>query len=697
MRYLLIIGCWLLAGWATDATGQSTRQWVKLGDRSAKDGDAYGAAQAYQNAFRKESSDLGVAYKMAEAIRAYRNYPEAEKAYQLVYDKDAASYPESLFWLATMKKYRGAYDEAGKDFNQFRKRYRDKASFFARKAKQEIKSCQAAKSIIKDTNAATVENLGTGANSFDSEFAPLLVNDSTLIFSALHFRKPLPGNRVGDENAFIQLYQATRQGGQWKTTGPLPPAVNDSTQHVGNGTFSADGTQFVFSKCDENYQCDLYVVKRYADGWGEAERMAEPVNLEGFSTTQPMFAEVDRKTVLYFVSNRPRGKGKLDIWYTVITRNGTKYSKPRNAGTRVNSRGNDITPFYDEAEKTLYFSSDWHPGLGGYDIFRSRGGLRSLTKARNVGVPVNTSVDEYYYSQSHANGLTEGMLASNRTGSLASKGETCCNDLYRVEYPEPPVGGADSLAEPEVTINNIGDYLPITLYFHNDEPNPKTWDTVTSITYLDAYEQYVDREEEYLTALTSGLTDPDKVEAAEANLEEFMLDYLDAGVDKLRLAANVLETALGNGTRIVLGVKGYASPLAKSDYNLNLTLRRISSLENYLDRYKNGLLRPYLNGTAENGGKLTIKRIPYGETKADKGVSDELADQRSSVYSREAALERKIEILSIDKEAAGILDVAQPDHDFGKIPDSRSVVHRFAITNNGVEPLQLEKVETTCG
>ena len=93
-------------------------------------------------------------------------------------------------------------------------------------------------------------------------------------------------------------------------------------------------------------------------------------------------------------------------------------------------------------------------------------------------------------------------------------------------------------------------------------------------------------------------------------------------------------------------MKGYASPLAKSNYNVNLTKRRIASFTNYLRQYEDGKMVPYLNGTASNGATLSILKIPYGEYLASREVSANSNDQRNSVYSVKAGLERKIEVLS---------------------------------------------------
>ncbi|HRP81355.1 MAG TPA: hypothetical protein PLY76_05615 [Flavobacteriales bacterium] len=97
-------------------------------------------------------------------------------------------------------------------------------------------------------------------------------------------------------------------------------------------------------------------------------------------------------------------------------------------------------------------------------------------------------------------------------------------------------------------------------------------------------------------------------------------------------------------SKLPLQVRGCASPLAKSDYNKNLSLRRIENLVHYLERTNDGTLLPYLNRTASNGGTLTVQKRPFGKSTADSAFSDRLDDLRNSVYGVGAAKERRIEI-----------------------------------------------------
>lgn len=93
-------------------------------------------------------------------------------------------------------------------------------------------------------------------------------------------------------------------------------------------------------------------------------------------------------------------------------------------------------------------------------------------------------------------------------------------------------------------------------------------------------------------------------------------------------------------------MQGFCSPLASTDYNINLAKRRVSSLKNYFMEYKNGLFRKFVNSNDPASGSITFEEVDVGELPTSK-VSDDVKDTQNSVYSPGAARERKIQILAV--------------------------------------------------
>jgi hypothetical protein len=204
----------------------------------------------------------------------------------------------------------------------------------------------------------------------------------------------------------------------------------------------------------------------------------------------------------------------------------------------------------------------------------------------------------------------------------------------------------------------------------------------------------------YKKEYSSGLIG-DKSEEAKEDIADFFVEYVEQGVLDLDEFTRLLLIELEKGYKIQVTVKGFASPLAKTDYNVSLTKRRINSLINYLYVYGTGEFTPYLDNTAVNGGVLTFVQIPFGEYTADKLISDNVNDTKNSVYSRKAALERKIEIQSVSlivsDSAFSEMKFDSEIYDFGKSKKGEVLERTFKFTNTGNDTLLISEVEVQCG
>ncbi|MFT5903732.1 MAG: hypothetical protein ACI9O2_000586, partial [Flammeovirgaceae bacterium] len=185
---------------------------------------------------------------------------------------------------------------------------------------------------------------------------------------------------------------------------------------------------------------------------------------------------------------------------------------------------------------------------------------------------------------------------------------------------------------------------------------------------------------------------------AEEAMDEFFLNEIDQGLSELALFSELLKRELEEGAQIEITVKGFASPLAATDYNVNLTQRRISSLENYLREYERGILSSYLDETAENGGLLRLSKIPFGEYVAEKLVSDNL-NESNAVYSIAAAKERKIEIVSVTRatEDSSLTAVRFESEiiDLGAVTKGDSIQFRFNFEVMNTKSFYIDSVSAS--
>jgi hypothetical protein len=419
--------------------------------------------------------------------------------------------------------------------------------------------------------------------------------------------------------------------------------INQSNKYVANLIMNKTLDELYCSICDQKngatYTCAIYVSKKINNQWKTPTILSKNINVAGYTSTQPVIATINENETMFYSSNRPNGEGGMDIWKSIKI-NG-EWQPSSNLGSIINSKEDEITPFFCNPCLALFFSSTFHQGMGGFDIFKSHLNKNEFTKPENLGYPINSAHNDMYY-KTNLN-RSKAYFTSNREGSMYEKYETCCNDIYMITTPESADTTENELAKSDtVTINmrKLRTLVPMTLYFNNDEPDSKTLNTSTTKTYTETYNSYYSEKKKYLTAYAKGLSALDK-EIAINQMEDFFEDSVQSGLKDLEQFAKLLLSVLNEGEKVGITIKGYCSPLASSAYNINLAKRRISSVINYLNTFNGGALKEMI----ENQVDLKIEEI--GELKASSIVSDNPNDATNSVYSRAAALERKISILAV--------------------------------------------------
>ena len=295
----------------------------------------------------------------------------------------APDYTPVYYILANYFAELNEFDKAIDNINEYLKRETDTNK---RKYAQKLKEvCLYRKKQMQDTLTISLKRLSAEVNTELSEYFPTISADySTLIFTRL-----MPDEQFGYQE---DIYISHKQGNKFGQAVSASPLIN-TKENEGAHTLSTDGTLMIFTRCVFPTGCDLYVTQKDEKGyWLPPVKLPAPVNTR-YKETQPCLAP-DNKT-LYFVSNRPGGKGKLDIWKTTFLGN-NKWSMPENLGDSINTPGVEMSPFIHFDNKTLYFASDFWVGMGKSDIFLShRKGDTAWTKPQNLGYPINTADDEY--------------------------------------------------------------------------------------------------------------------------------------------------------------------------------------------------------------------------------------------------------------------------------------------------------------
>lgn len=642
---LFVIFCLLMS---SGLFSQSIKSFLKQGSEAISKKDYSSAAQIYNQVILIDSSNIEYQLLFADASRLNYDGDVALHWYQKIFKKDnGKTYKEVPFYIAMQLKTNGKYKDAKKYFDKYYKKQRNskdkEKARLAAKAKQEFEACDIAQVIIKSPLDVKVVHLDSAVNSKVSEYAPFEY-DSLLYFSSLRDKSKQDAAGVGFNKLYTSKKSASKPNKFLKAK-ELDSLFNKSNIHNANTSFNSDFTKVFVSRCGAlnatQYRCEIYVSDFKEGHWTELQKLPSPINVNGSNTTQPCLSEINDKPVLFFASDRSAGEGAMDIWYAFMNTDGT-FETPINAGKKINTIEDDITPWFVKENKTLYFSSTWHKGLGNFDIFTSEFKDNAFTDAQNIGYPINSSYNDIYYSVNSKK--DKAYISSNRLGSYFEDKPNCCNDIYSfpiTPLTEPPKP-IDTTA---LLINQMKVLVPLTLYFHNDEPEPKTKVIITKKNYKKTYEDYTVLKSKYFSEYAKGL-EGDQKDFAINRIENFFEDSVDAGMQDLDKFALLLDQVLLRGEKVKITMKGYCSPLASTDYNVNLAKRRISSLRNYFMEYGNGKFVKYVDNTNDAEGRIEFFNEDVGELPVST-VSDDVKDVRNSVYSPFAASERKIQIIAI--------------------------------------------------
>jgi len=690
----VLISLFVLFGINSILHAQNVDLVLNIADLRYEQKDYYGSLNYYQKAIELDSNNVDVLFKYARNLSAVNNHPKASRYYYKAYLlRGSEVYPTLPFLLAESYRSSGEYRKARRYYSKAIQPYRrERNSYWYKRINQSKESARwASRQNGKEIQAS---NMGGMVNSNYSDFAAM-VHENQFYFSSLIADSVKGNGQIEDRHYFSRIYfKSVEDEADAMALKIGSDSKELNNKHLAN-PFVYQGLLY-FSACDTNYQCQIWQAKIVDHSIRKAELLNKNINLPNTNNTQASLATIDKQTYLFFVSDRERGLGGLDIW--VAKKESFGFDEPINLGPNINTPDNDITPYFSMLSQKLYFSSNWHSGYGGYDIFYAQKDKLSYTKPKNLGKGINSHADDYYfYPQEHT-----ALLTSNRSTGNSEKSKSCCNDLFEVQFEEEIIAADSSVEEVAVSVEVLNKYLPLDLYFHNDTPDPNSKDSTTKSNYIELAKDYLAMEQEYIQ-LYSEIIPAKQVEESSLALNTFFEEEVNNGMEELEEFVPLLLKELESGSQIELSIKGFASGVSKSDYNLNLTKRRIESLINYLKIALNGAFNAYLDGTAPNGGSLKINKVPYGDFAIKQRFNEE--DKINAVYSPLAAKQRKIELIGItnssdnsqlNMEEQPIAKFNTEQYDLGQIANGTLIKRFFKLENKGKGELKIYNINSNC-
>ncbi|MCL2327338.1 MAG: OmpA family protein [Bacteroidetes bacterium] len=367
------------------------------------------ALQNLSDAIKIDPSFAEAYYLLAGVYAKKKDDDKMIESLQLAVQNCSANNPMPYYKLAVELLNIGRYSEALQNFKKIQSKDRP---FFSPKEQEHIalsiRQATDAIQIMKSPIPFSPVNMGKNINTqFDDYHPAITVDDNLFIFTS-----NIPINaRMTQEDIFY----STRQNGEWQPRRVFPAPIT-TPNNEGAASISADGRTMVYTMCNApgGYgSCDIYITYYALGQWTMPKNIGAPINTKHWESQPSLSA--DGKT-LYFVSNRPGGKGKKDIW---VSRNisENQWSEPENLGEPINTANDEESPFIHADGKTLFFSSDGHLGLGKKDIFITQRYADGTWKTPvNAGYPLNSKDDEGLVIV-NAQG-TKGYFASNREGGF---------------------------------------------------------------------------------------------------------------------------------------------------------------------------------------------------------------------------------------------------------------------------------------
>ncbi|MBA3664403.1 MAG: OmpA family protein [Bacteroidetes bacterium] len=419
----------------------SVKQLKKLGKNAMKQNDLGAAVVFFEAYLKKSPKDASVMYLLAKSYYEIGDYELAQGYFDRAYTTDKEKSGEALYYEAQMMKSLGKYDSAKLFFQKFKKEYKGDEKSLKKQAGKEIAFCDSVQKLIGTEKKIVITHLDSTINKVNTEGAPVHADENTMVFTSLRTDKI--EYVIEDDTAspvIKKLYYAKKENGIWKYAGEYGENFNVPGYSTGNACFSTDRQRIYFTRCKENQSgkmiCAIFVSEKKGDSWSEPVKLPKNINNPKFTSTMPAVTRdpVKGNDIVYFVSDNKEGRGGMDIWYTVYDSKTKTYKTPKNAGNKLNTTEDEISPFFDNDTRTLYFSSNGLGGLGGFDIYKAIGDGKKWSSSENIGKPINSGADEVFYTI--APNREEGFFVSNRKGGTTIKGKGCCDDIYNYKLSE---------------------------------------------------------------------------------------------------------------------------------------------------------------------------------------------------------------------------------------------------------------------
>jgi outer membrane protein OmpA-like peptidoglycan-associated protein len=451
-------------------------------------------------------------------------------------------------WLYLGNSYRINYqlDKAIAAYNKYKELLGKGNAEGMKYTDQQIAACMNAQEYMKLPVEVKEENLGSVINTSSANIKPVVSGDENTLAYVTRLK------------LYDAVFLSRKVSGVWTEPENLTPQiVSDGDQYT--SCLSFDGNTLFLTK-EDLFNSDI-LVSNFAEGsWKPSVPLDKNINTKYWESHASISSDGN---TLYFASNRNDGLGETDIWYAAKDAAG-KWGPARNIGKVINTELNEDCPFITSDGNRLYFSSQGHKTMGGYDIFYStKTGDNAWSEPVNLGYPANSTDDDIFFEP-----VQNGKYAYISKFQQGGFGD---DDIYRIEILPPAL----AVLKPEPVTETI----PVP-------PVETAPDTIKSIV-TELVKEPV-KEEPVQEVVKEPINEPVKEPQKEIVQERFLINGILFGFDKSDLTPDalkqldILAQAMKASGSVIVEVTGYADSKGSDTYNLNLSKKRAIAVVNYL-------------------------------------------------------------------------------------------------------------------
>ncbi len=502
--------------------------------------------------------------------------------------------------------------------------------------RQRITECERAKEMVNSPLNYNITNAGSTVNSEWPDYGPSVNRDETvLVFTSRRQEGNINQNVFNDNFPYEDIFISYKENNEWTPAENISSRIN-TLYFESNLAISDDGRE-LYIYVDENGG-DVYIARKPATGmWSRPEPLPGSINTTSKETSVSVSPDGN---LIFFASDRTGSTGGLDIYYSIKDRRGV-WTEIKNIGPTINTPFNDDFPFIDYDGKTLYFSSEGHNGMGGYDIYKTiyDSTSQQWIKPVNIGYPINTPDNDIAFITT-LKGET-GYFSSVREDGFGYQ------DIYRFTIPEEIQRITEE--KPEIVLMEVKEKVPVKMLLHvkDDAGNPidatvqvrnsmqnflvgvskiVSGEYVATIRNEEANNFTISAERDgylfYNESITvPGITEEEQVleynmvlrklkTGTSSVLRNVYFDFDKASLKSVSLVEiNKLFQMLSENSRMTAEISGHTDKIGKKEYNYDLSYRRAKAVVDVL--------------VSKGIDAARIKAVGYGEDRPLASNDDE--------------------------------------------------------------------------